>query len=240
MNPPGVLPLPVTAVLLAAGEARRMGGIDKRRLEIDGEPLVARWLTRFRRAGIVDVVVVLGFDADRIAALIPEARASLVRNERWAEGQQGSVLAGLRAVPAGSPAAMIVLCDLPQVDEEDLRWLAGRFTARAPGTDVLVPIHDGQRGNPVVVSRTVIDAVLAEPSGHGLRAWIDANPRRVSRVQAPNDHFTFDLDTPADIVRLEERLGRSVGSRQADPDLARPFLQSAPGAGLRPARPPRG
>lgn len=214
MNGPGGSPVPVTAILLAAGEARRMGGIDKRRLEIDGEPLVARWITRFQRAGIVDVVVVLGFDAERIAALIPEPSAMLVLNERWADGQQGSVLAGLRAVPAESPAAMIVLCDLPLVDEPDLTWLVSRFAARPPGTDVVVPVHEGQRGNPVIVSRTVIDAVLAEPSGRGLRAWIDANPQRISRVQAPNDHFTFDLDTPADIARLVERLGRSLGSRQ--------------------------
>lgn len=213
MNSPGASPVPVTAILLAAGEARRMGGIDKRRLEIDGEPLVARWISRFRRAGIVDVVVVLGFDAERIAALIPESQARLVRNELWAEGQQGSVLAGLRALLPEASAAMIVLCDLPLVDEPDLIWLLGCFAVRPPETEVVVPIHEGQRGNPVIVSRTVIDAVLADASGRGLRAWIDANPQRVSRVRAPNDHFTFDLDTPADIARLEERLGRSLGSR---------------------------
>lgn len=213
MNSPGASPVPVTAILLAAGEARRMGGIDKRRLEIDGEPLVARWISRFRRAGIVDVVVVLGFDAERIAALIPESQARLVRNELWAEGQQGSVLAGLRALLPEASAAMIVLCDLPLVDEPDLIWLLGCFAVRPPETEVVVPIHEGQRGNPVIVSRTVIDAVLADASGRGLRAWIDANPQRVSRVRAPNDHFTFDLDTPADIARLEERLGQSLGSR---------------------------
>ncbi|MEN9314568.1 MAG: hypothetical protein RIS35_961 [Pseudomonadota bacterium] len=204
---------PTAAILLAAGEARRMGGIDKRRLEIDGEPLVTRWIGRLKRVGVDDVVVVLGFDADRIAGLIAGSGARPVRNAQWAEGQQGSVLAGLRALQDGSAAAMIVLCDLPLVDEADLAWLITRFSSRAPGTEVLVPVHEGQRGNPVVVSRAVIDAVLADPRGQGLRAWIDAHPERVDRVRAPNDHFTFDLDTPADILRLEARLGRSLGSR---------------------------
>lgn len=201
----------IAAVLLAAGESRRMGGIDKRRLTIDGVPLVRRWLALFAAAGIFDVVVVLGHAPERTAALLAGCVVRLVRNDAWAEGQQGSVLAGLRAVPAQADGAMVVLCDLPLVDADDLRALLARFSGRAAGVDVIVPVHDGQRGNPVLVSAAAIAQALADPQGRGLRAFIDAHPERVQRVPVTHDHHTFDLDTPADIERLEQRLGKPVG-----------------------------
>lgn len=201
----------IAAVLLAAGESRRMGGIDKRVLTIDGEPLVCRWLRLFAAAGIDDVVVVLGHAAERIATLVAGASARIVRNAGWADGQQSSVLAGLAALPSGCSGAMIVLCDLPLIDVADLTLLCERFAQRAPEIEVLVPVHRGQRGNPVVVSAAVVAAVLADPERSGLRAFIDRHPESVLRIEVDNDHYCFDLDTPDDIARLEARLGRAVG-----------------------------
>ena len=60
----------LAAVLLAAGEARRMQGINKLLLEIDGVPLVRRSAHMLVRAGIEDIVVVLGHQADRVRAAL--------------------------------------------------------------------------------------------------------------------------------------------------------------------------
>lgn len=205
----------IGAVLLAAGESRRMGGIDKRRLTIDGEPLVRRWPRLLAAAGIGEVVVVLGHDAPRIETLVAGTPARTVHNAGWADGQQTSVRAGLAALPVTIDAAMIVLCDLPLIDVDDLRLLCVRFAQRLPGTEAIVPVHRGQRGNPVVVSRAAISVVLADPCRRGLRAFIDAHPEAVQRLEVDNDHYAFDVDTPDDVARLEARLGRPVGIADA-------------------------
>ena len=201
----------IAAVVLAGGESRRMSGIDKRLIEIDGEPLLRRWPALLAAAGIREIVVVVGYDADRVARLLDGLPVRIVRHADWALGQQGSVRAGLAALSPQARAAMVVLCDLALIDAADLRWIVDAFERRPAGRDVVRPVHAGQRGNPVVVSREVVDAVLADPGDAGLRGFIEANPGRVLRVEAPNDHFVFDLDTPQDIERLESRLGRRVG-----------------------------
>lgn len=228
-------PLRVGAVLLAAGESRRMGGIDKRRLELDGEPLVRRWLRLFREAGIGDVVVVLGHRADRIRPLVEGQGATVVTNPDHRRGQQSSVLAGLAALPAGIDAAMVALVDLALVDVRDLRALVDAFAARPAGTSALVPFFRGRRGNPVIVSAGIVARVVAQaeaaapapeqPSpglgdddlAGGLRGHLQAHPEEVFRHEAGNDHFTVDLDTVEDIERLERRLGRPIG-RPRDED----------------------
>lgn len=201
----------IAAVVLAGGESRRMSGIDKRLLTIDGEPLLRRWPALLSRAGIGEIVVVIGHDADRVAGLLEGLPVGVVRHDDWARGQQGSVRAGLAALSADAAAAMIVLCDLALIDEADLRWLVDAFERRPSDREVLVPVHAGRRGNPVVVTRAVVDAVLAGDGASGLRGYIDAHPERALRIEAPNDHFVFDVDTPDDVARLEERIGRPVG-----------------------------
>ena len=201
----------IAAVLLAGGESRRMGGLDKRRLEIDGVPLVQRWQRLLAQAGIDAVVVVIGHDAPRIEALLASQPVRRVIHADWARGQQGSVMAGLAALPVDATAAMILLCDLALIDASDLRWVSDAFARRPVGCEMILPVFEGQRGHPVVVSRAVVDAVLAAADDAGLRAYIDAHPHQVQRVAAPNDHFIVDVDTPEDLARLEARLGRSVG-----------------------------
>jgi CTP:molybdopterin cytidylyltransferase MocA len=238
---PTPAPLRVGAVLLAAGESRRMGGIDKRRLELDGEPLVRRWLRIFGEAGIRDVVVVLGHRRELILPLVEGQGAVVVSNPDHRRGQQSSVLAGLAALPAGIDAALVALVDLALVDARDLRALIDAFAVRPAGTNALAP-SSRQRGNPVIVSaavaaRVVADAAAAGAGGGavaagarqsapapdceddavgGLRAYLRTHPEEVCRHEAGSDHFTVDLDTPEDIDRLERRLGRPIGRPQAE------------------------
>lgn len=201
----------LAAVLLAGGESRRMGGLDKRLLEIDGTALVRRWPTLFAQAGISETVVVIGHDAARVEAMIADQPVRRVLHADWARGQQGSVRAGLAALSPTPEAVMIVLCDLALIDAADLLWLIDVYANRPAGCEIVVPVRDGQRGNPVVVSRSVVDAVMRDDRDAGLRAYIDAHPDAVLRAPAPNDHFVIDIDTPEDLARLEARLGRPIG-----------------------------
>lgn len=216
----------VAAVLLAGGESRRMGGLDKRTLTVDGLPLVRRWLDLFRDAGIADVIVVVGHQPQRILPLLEGSSATVVLNERWPDGQQSSVLAGLRALPEGVDAAMVVLVDLVLVDAGDLRELIDAFAARPAGTSLLVPFHGGQRGNPVIASAEVVARVLeAGQDSGGLREYLRTHPTQIHRHEARSDHFLVDLDTPEDVARVERRLGSPIGrgvTGEAQPAGAQP------------------
>ena len=199
------------AVLLAAGFASRMRGIVKLLLEIDGEPLVRRTLRVLHEAGVSDVVVVLGHHATQIAPVLEGCSARVLHHAGYQAGQQSSVLAGLRALAPDADPVLVVLGDLPLLEPQDISGLLAAFAARPAGRRVLVPRAQGLRGNPVVVERSVVDEVLlADDETAGLRGFIDRNRQVVASFEAPNDHTVVDLDTPQDIVALEQRLGRRV------------------------------
>ncbi len=204
------------AVVLAAGEARRMRGIDKLLLTIDGVPLVRRQIDTLHAAGVERVVVVLGHRPARVEAALVGCELDRVRHAGYALGLQGSVLAGLAALPGQAEPVLVVPGDLPLLEPDDLRALLAAWQARPPGCRALVPWHRGQRGNPVLVDAQAVRAALSGgDSQRGLRGFIDAHPQAVARFDATSDHYTVDLDTPEDIERLERRIGRRVGGWRA-------------------------
>ena len=203
----------VAAVLLAAGEARRMQGINKLLLAIDGVPLVRRSAQVLVRAGIREIVVVLGHQADRVRAALGDPASlglTVIENTDYRSGQHGSVLAGLAALPATCAAALVMLGDMPLVDDADLERIVAAWARRPDGCAAVVPTFDARRGNPVLIGADALAQIVRERPEGGARAWMDAHPQRVVRCEMPDDHCVFDLDTPDDIRRLEARLGQPV------------------------------
>lgn len=200
----------VGAILLAAGESRRMAGVNKLLLEINGVPLVKRTLFTLSGAGIDELAIVLGHDADRIEPLLADFPVRIVRNPDYAAGQMTSVHAGLAALEGDFDAVIVALADQPLLNSQDVSGLIGAFKKRERGS-VVVPMHAGERGNPVIFDGAIRRRILDAGMNVGCRRFIDANPDLVTTFAAQNDHYTFDLDTRADIERLEARLQRPVG-----------------------------
>src|SRR5262245_36397489 len=103
----------ITAVVLAAGTASRMGR-QKLLLPVgEGQPLIRLSVERILAAGLEDVVVVLGRDADAVAAALAGLPVRTVVNPRYAEGQSTSLRVGLDALRPETEAAVIALGDQP-------------------------------------------------------------------------------------------------------------------------------
>src|SRR5262245_30551472 len=137
------------AVILAAGEARRMQGINKLALEMQGVPLLKRTLIALSGAGVDEVVVVLGHYADALEPLVRDFPVTIVRNEHYSDGQMTSVRAGLAALHGPFDAVLICLGDQPLINAQDIQGLIGAYKKRDRG-DVVVPRVRGQRGNPII------------------------------------------------------------------------------------------
>jgi molybdenum cofactor cytidylyltransferase len=208
------------AVLLAAGASKRMNGVNKLAVEIQGVPLLKRALFALSGAGVDEVAVVLGHDADRLDALISAFPLTIVRNERYRDGQMSSVRAGLAALQGGSFNALLVCpADMPLLNAQDIQALIGAFKRRESGVAV-VPRVGGKRGNPVVLDWEAREEILAGAADSGWRQFIDCNPDRVTAFDTGNDHYIVDLDSPEDIGALEARLGLKLKLPEAAASVA--------------------
>ncbi len=191
------------AILLAAGRSRRMGSIDKLLLPVDGEAMVRRSARLYLDLGVT-LTVVTGSDGQAVAAVLAGLDFRLVVNADADHGQHTSVRAGLAAAPLLAPGVIIALADQPLLTVEDIGALVAEFAASA-AERICVPRFGGIRGNPVIfpaATARLLRATGAMPP----RAFIDACPDQVVWFDASNDHFTRDVDTPADAAELLDAL----------------------------------
>lgn len=201
--------LVVGAVLLAAGEAKRLGGRPKALLELAGVPLIRRNLVALSGAGVDEVVVVLGHRADEIEPAVCDFPVTLVRNPDYAKGQATSVRAGLAALSGKLDAIVVAVADQPLINTQDVAALIGAYKKRTSGS-ILVPYVDGERANPIVLEAALREEILAGDVSFGCRQWSAQHPERIARFDTDNRHYRVDLDTPEDLQQFERRYGHAL------------------------------
>ena len=197
----------IGAVLLAAGASRRMGAANKLLIEVDGVPMVAHAADAIRAAGL-PMIVVLGWEAEGVRTALSRERgsgtapkaqgaregAAFVEAPDWADGMGSSLAAGIRAVPAHWSGAIVCLGDMPFITADLLQSLA---TALDRPAAVAVPVHAGQRGNPVAWGHAWFPDLALLSGDSGGRALL---ARATVREIAADAAIHADLDTPGDLA----------------------------------------
>lgn len=198
------------AVLLAAGSGSRLGGRPKCLLELGGVPLIRRALIALSGAGVDEVVVVTGHHAGLIEPVVQDFPVTLVRNAAPDDGQTSSQRLGLAALAGRLDAVIVALADQPMLNAQDITALIGAWKKRVDGIEVVHPQVAGERGNPVIFSAAVREAVLAGPADFGARQWQAAHPERVAPFVSDNRRYRVDIDTSEDLARFERDTGHAL------------------------------
>jgi len=196
------------AILLAAGESRRMGATNKLTLPVAGQPLLRRTAETLLNAGLQELVVVIGHQQQVSRELLQDLPLTIVYNDNYREGQMTSVHCGMAALQQACDAVLVCLADLPLMQVEDLHQLAEAF-GHCP-TSVLVPTYRGERGNPIVLAYRHRQQILAGDRTLGCKRLIQKHPELVTALEMSNDRLVFDLDTPEAYQRLQQRLGAAA------------------------------
>ncbi len=188
----------IEAILLAAGESRRMG-YPKPLLRLGDESFIAH-TTALALGVATRLVIVLGAHADRIRpAVAHDARVMVVENPNFDRGQLSSLKVGLAEVIAsGADAVVVHLADHPLVAPATFRALVGDY--RRTAKPIVVARYRGRRGHPVLFDRSVFAELMAAPEDQGARVVVSADPARVGYVDVDDPGVVLDLDTPDDLA----------------------------------------
>ena len=185
----------IAALILAAGQSRRMGGINKLLEEIDGAPMVARAADAVISSRTDPVFVVVGHEADRVRGALAGRDVVFVDNPAYAEGLSTSLEHGVAAVPEDADGVLVCLGDMPRIAAAEIDALIDAFDPVA-GRSICVPTFGGKRGNPVLLGHRFF-AEIQEISGDvGARQLIGAYPDLIVEVAMDGDGVLVDIDTP--------------------------------------------
>lgn len=186
--------LEIGGVLLAAGRSSRMGAHNKLLARFDGEALVHRSARTLVEAGLRDVVAVLGHQAGEVGAALSDTGIRTVENPQFASGIASSLATGIRALSAKVDAAIIVLADMPAVSSDDIGKLVEAFRARG-GAAIVRATASGQRGNPVILPRSLFAQVEALQGDTGARHIVENSELEVVDIEI-GEAARVDVDTP--------------------------------------------
>ncbi|HEV8233664.1 MAG TPA: nucleotidyltransferase family protein [Gemmatimonadaceae bacterium] len=200
----------ITAVLLAAGSARRFDGSQKLLALVptsDGPaPLVRLSVSALLDAGLTHVVVVIGRDADGVRASLAGLDVRFVINEEYATGLSSSLRIGVSQATRVWPtddALLIALGDQPLTGSGVLESIL-RTVAERGKRSIVAPRFRGELGNPVLFPRAVVPELLEVSGDRGARGVVERDQSRVHYVDFESA-MPPDVDTVSDLAVLTTR-----------------------------------
>lgn len=192
-----------SALILAAGASSRMGAL-KPLLPLGQETVIEKVVGCFQEAGVPDIRVVLGYEADQLQPVLNRLGVAWVMNPEYPRGMLSSVQAGVRDLGKECPAFYLMPADMPFVRAATIEALALAFTGwgsegGSPVTPLVChPCHQGRRGHPPLISGMLMPEILAFDEPGGVKRLLARYENRSCQVDVDDPGILIDLDTPED------------------------------------------
>lgn len=185
----------IVAVVLSAGESSRMGR-PKALLPIGGRTFLEKIVDALKESAIDRIVVVLGFNAEEMRRKIEHLPVEIVVNPDYKLGQLSSLQTAIRYLDRtpDCDGMLVHLVDHPYIDPKLVRVMVRRY-AESPAP-VVVPVHRGKRGHPVIFSRQLFQELLDAPMDQGAKAVVNAHREATLEIDTEDVGITLDIDTP--------------------------------------------
>lgn len=193
-------------LILAAGSGSRLGNYPKALLQRDGLSLLEAACKSALEINPIEILVITGFYSDQIQKEIESINQKLATQITWVKnsnahlGRASSVRLGIESLKSQYDVLLIVLSDQPNVGHQEMMVLIEEFE-KCINAEILLPVVNGFRGNPVVFSRAVIMEIL-KTQDMACREYIDKNPSKVTFYKTRNIAYVTDVDTPEAVEKL--------------------------------------
>ena len=196
----------ISAVILAAGESRRMGKQNKLLLPVGGEALLVKLVKSVCDSDVGQVLVVIGHEAEKIRRELNNFPLSFVYNPNFSEGMTTSIKSGVKEVSPDCDGYMICLADMPFINTSEINKLIHAYAQNRIKEKrlIVIPVYQGHRGNPVLFSTEFREDILEHKMEYGCKGVIMKNFESVKEIEMDDDSMLLDVDTLEDYQRATE------------------------------------
>jgi len=193
----------LAAILLAAGQATRMGAF-KPLLPFGDKTVIENCIDYLQGGGVETIVVVLGHRAEAIREKLEHRSVRFALNPDPDSEMGASIACGVRETPLECQATFIAPTDYPAIPAEVVTVLINSWRTR--GAKLLAPKYEGRGGHPVLVDLCFRDELLRLDPERGLRGLFDEHREQVLRVPVNSPFVARDIDTWDDYRALHKQV----------------------------------
>ena len=189
----------ISAILLAAGQSKRMSGENKLTKEIQGIPLIKHSVQNILASSINELIVVLGYQKEIIEKLIDKhEKIKFVFNKNFESGMASSIKTGLNHLSNNTEAFFICLGDMPMVSHD----IYNQLIKSKDKKEIIIPTYKGQQGNPVLFDKSMKETVMNITGDVGAKKILELNKDKILNLEINDQNITKTFNTQGDFNSL--------------------------------------
>jgi len=189
----------ISALLLAAGESKRMGR-QKLLLPFGTSTIIEQTIDNLLNSRVDEIIVVVGYGAQELVTKIGRKPLKIAVNPHYQQGMSTSIIAGLNLIDNNAKAVMIALADQPGISSKIIDKLIEEF--RQDNKGIAIPVYQGNRGHPVIFSIKYKSALLKLTGDVGGRGIIEKYRDDILEIPVDSKDINIDVDALSDYERL--------------------------------------
>ena len=193
----------ISAILLAAGESKRMGKL-KQLMPLGGKSILEHSLDSLLHSRVGEVILVLGSEAEAVRKKVAARPVRITVNPDYRQGMSTSIAKGLDSVSDKAGAMMLALADQPFIDSRVINRLIDEFDTHNKG--IAVPVYQGRRGHPIIFAIKYRGELLELSGDTGGKEIIDRHPDDVLEVSVDSEDIHIDIDDMSSYLREKSKL----------------------------------
>ena len=189
----------VSAILLAAGQSKRMDGENKLTKELRGIPLIKLSVKNILASSIDELIVVLGHQKEIIEKLMDKnEKLKFVFNKDFESGMASSIKTGIYNLSDKTEAFFICLGDMPMVNHD----IYNQLIESKDNKEIIVPTYKGHQGNPVLFNKSMKEKVLDIRGDVGAKKILELNKDKILNLEIDDQSITKGFNTQGDFSSL--------------------------------------
>ena len=185
----------ISAILLAAGQSKRMTGGNKLTKEIQGMPLIKHSVKNILASSVDELIIVLGYQNEIIEKLIDKhQKVKIFFNKDFESGIASSIKVGINNLSKKTESFFICLGDMPMIDKKIYNHLISFRNKK----DIIVPTYNNIQGNPVLFSKLIRPEILSIDGDIGAKKILEINKNKIMKIKIDDASITRDFNTKND------------------------------------------
>lgn len=190
----------ISAVLLAAGESRRMGDF-KQLLRFGAKTFVERCVDQLLASRVDEVIVVTGHRESEVRRAVGDRLVKFAHNADYRSGMTSSIQCGVRASGESAQALIVALVDQPRIGAEIVNRLVEMYEEPSHPM-IVIPSYQGRNGHPILIDLRLKEEILNLQPTESLRQVVRAHSDEIVRIEIASPAVVEDCDLPEDYERL--------------------------------------